>query len=86
MGCLKTLILFLTRVLLITLVPELRALTGQDEEVRDYLSIQPEVGRYKLQISFLFSWLPLLERTDRSYLTIVLVVPAAAPLFISQSI
>lgn len=52
-------------------IPELQGLTGLNQEVREYLSLQPEVSRYKLQIkNFLFSWLPLLERTDRSYLTI----------------
>lgn len=52
-------------------VPELQGLTGLDDEVRDYLSSQPEVGRYQLQLkNLLFSWLPLIERTDRSYLTV----------------
>jgi UPF0042 nucleotide-binding protein len=53
--------------------PELRPLTGQDEAVRQFLSSQPEVMKYIWQINnLLISWLPHLERSPRSYVTVAI--------------
>ena len=54
-------------------VPELRALTGLDGPVRDYLQAQPDVMLYSQQIDTLLSnWLPHLERNNRSYVTVAI--------------
>lgn len=54
-------------------VPELRALTGLDAPVREYLQAQPDVMLYSQQIETLLSnWLPNLERNNRSYVTVAI--------------
>ncbi len=54
-------------------VPELRALTGLDGPVRDYLQAQPDVMLYSQQIDTLLNnWLPHLERNNRSYVTVAI--------------
>jgi len=51
--------------------PDLKPLTGLDQPVKDYLASQPVVAKYTWQInSFISTWLPQLERNNRSYLTI----------------
>ncbi|CAM5216482.1 RNase adapter RapZ [Alishewanella longhuensis] len=51
--------------------PDLKPLTGLDQPVKDYLASQAIVAKYIWQInSFVSSWLPHLERNNRSYLTI----------------
>lgn len=53
--------------------PDLRMLTGRDSGVVDYLSAQPEVGRYLEDIGrFLESWLGHIEAANRSYLTVAI--------------
>ena len=53
--------------------PELRALTGQDKPVADFLQEQPDVRRMFEQISdFVESWLPDLTRDNRSYVTVAI--------------
>ncbi|MCE9687091.1 RNase adapter RapZ [Shewanella sp. AS16] len=52
---------------------ELRPLTGLDEPVQDFLSRQPLVNKFIWQIeNLLETWLPHLERNNRSYLTIAI--------------
>lgn len=52
-------------------VAELKPLTGLDEPVQRYLQSQPDVMIYINQlISLLDTWLPQLERNNRSYLTV----------------
>jgi UPF0042 nucleotide-binding protein len=52
---------------------ELRALTGSDAPVADYLRAQPESEEILAQIeSFLRRWLPSFEADQRSYLTVAL--------------
>lgn len=52
-------------------IAELKPLTGLDEPVRRYLASQPDVMLYLNQlIQLLESWLPQLERNNRSYLTV----------------
>jgi UPF0042 nucleotide-binding protein len=54
-------------------VRELRALTGRDAGVQEFLQGQPEVGEMLAQIeSFLDRWLPSYELDQRSYLTVAL--------------
>jgi UPF0042 nucleotide-binding protein len=54
-------------------VRELRALTGRDPGVIDFLKAQPEVGEMLAQIeAFLDRWLPAYEQDQRSYLTVAL--------------
>ncbi len=54
-------------------VPELKPLTGRDEPVKRYLMNQPDVIQYGLQLGTLIgNWLPLLERNNRSYVTIAI--------------
>ncbi|MGN6529210.1 MAG: RNase adapter RapZ [Burkholderiaceae bacterium] len=54
-------------------VRELRALTGRDAPVADYLRAQPEVGEMMGQIEqFLRRWLPSFEEDQRSYLTVAI--------------
>ncbi len=53
--------------------PDLKPLTGIDQPVKDYLASQAIVGKYIWQINtFIASWLPHLERNNRSYLTIAI--------------
>ncbi|ASJ98031.1 RNase adapter RapZ [Shewanella marisflavi] len=53
--------------------PELRPLTGLDEAVQQFLSQQPLVNKFIWQIeNLLETWLPHLERNNRSYLTIAI--------------
>ena len=53
--------------------PDLRALTGLDLPVREYLEAEPLVNKYLFQINqFITQWLPYLERNNRSYLTIAI--------------
>ncbi len=52
-------------------VRELRALTGRDAGVQDFLRAQPEVTDMLRQIEdFLTRWLPSYEQDQRSYLTV----------------
>jgi len=54
-------------------IPELRALTGLDAPVREYLQAQADVMLYSQQIETLLSnWLPHLERNNRSYVTVAI--------------
>jgi len=51
--------------------PELRALSGREPGVRDYLEAQPDVQRYLSQLmDFLDTWLPKLGDGTRSYVTV----------------
>ena len=51
--------------------PALKALTGRDAPVADYLAAQEDVGRMQQQIAaFLEGWLGNLERDHRSYVTV----------------
>ena len=53
--------------------PELRPLTGLDQPVQQFLSQQPLVNKFIWQIeNLLETWLPHLERNNRSYLTIAI--------------
>ena len=53
--------------------PELRPLTGLDQPVQDFLANQPTVNKFIWQIeNLLHTWLPQLERNNRSYLTIAI--------------
>ena len=53
--------------------PALKALTGRDQPVADFLRVQPDVQRMLEQISaFLESWLPDLARDNRSYVTVAI--------------
>lgn len=53
--------------------PELRPLTGLDEPVAEFLNRQPLVNKFIWQIeNLLETWLPHLERNNRSYLTIAI--------------
>lgn len=52
---------------------ELRALTGQDEAVQNFLNEQPQFQRmYEDILSFLSRWIPEYVSFDRAYLTIAL--------------
>lgn len=52
---------------------ELKAFTGLDQPVKDFLSSQPIVTKFIWQInSFMMTWLPHLERNNRSYITIAI--------------
>jgi UPF0042 nucleotide-binding protein len=54
-------------------VPELRALTGKDQAVADFLAEQPLVDEFFQDISvFLERWIPRFEAEGRSYLTIAI--------------
>ncbi|AWB68654.1 RNase adapter RapZ [Saccharobesus litoralis] len=54
-------------------VPELRPLTGLDQPVIDYLAQSPEVSEFIWQVKiFLKTWLPALERNNRSYVTVAI--------------
>lgn len=51
--------------------PELKALTGLDQPVINYLQEQPLVTKFIQQVgTFIDTWLPYFERSNRSYLTI----------------
>lgn len=51
--------------------PALRPLSGLDEPVRQYLSTQDDVVAMQTDIfQFLEKWLPRIERSNRSYLTV----------------
>ncbi|MBT1443911.1 RNase adapter RapZ [Shewanella sp. JM162201] len=53
--------------------PDLRPLTGLDEPVKQFLERQVLVNKYIWQIeNLLETWLPHLERNNRSYLTIAI--------------
>ncbi|PJG59814.1 RNase adapter RapZ [Aeromonas cavernicola] len=52
-------------------VPELKPFTGKDTPVINYLSQQADVMRFIQQIeNMLVTWLPHLERNNRSYVTV----------------
>ncbi|MFM5180535.1 RNase adapter RapZ [Aeromonas veronii] len=52
-------------------IPELKPFTGKDEPVANYLSAQADVMLFTQQIeNMLATWLPHLERNNRSYLTV----------------
>ncbi|OLQ80445.1 RNase adaptor protein RapZ [Photobacterium proteolyticum] len=54
-------------------VPELKPLTGLDQGVKEYLSGHPEVTQLTYQIrNFIETWLPMLEKNNRSYLTVAI--------------
>jgi len=54
-------------------IPELKPYTGLDEPVIKYLSQQPEVMSFAQQIeSLLITWLPMLEKNNRSYVTVAI--------------
>ena len=51
----------------------LKAYTGLDEPVQDFLASQPIVTKFLWQInSFMMTWLPHLERNNRTYLTVAI--------------
>ncbi|MFP4147492.1 MAG: RNase adapter RapZ, partial [Halorhodospira sp.] len=53
--------------------PRLRALTGRDEAVRDFLESQPETETLFTQIHELIRcWLPIYQAGGRSYLTVAI--------------
>ncbi len=53
--------------------PSLRPLTGLDEPVKMFLAAEQDVAMLIAQIkSFLESWLPALEKNNRSYLTVAI--------------
>lgn len=53
--------------------PELKSYTGLDQPVKDFLASQPIVTKFIWQInSFMMTWLPHLERNNRSYITIAI--------------
>ncbi len=52
---------------------ELKGYTGLEQPVRDFLASQPIVTKFVWQInSFMMTWLPHLERNNRSYVTIAI--------------
>ena len=54
-------------------IPELRALTGKDKPVWDFLEEQPLVSEFFLEITgFLERWIPRFEAEGRSYLTVAI--------------
>jgi RNase adapter protein RapZ len=54
-------------------LPELRALTGRDAGVIDFLNRESEVAAMQAQIEgFLRRWLPAFEDEQRSYLTVAI--------------
>ncbi len=54
-------------------VPELRALTGLDQEVVRYLEAEPVAGEMVENVrTFLETWIPRFESEDRSYLTVAI--------------
>ncbi|UTV28042.1 RNase adapter RapZ [Photobacterium atrarenae] len=54
-------------------VPELKPLTGLDRGVQEFFAGYPEVNQLIYQIrNFIDTWLPLLEKNNRSYLTVAI--------------
>ncbi|MCW8330443.1 RNase adapter RapZ [Photobacterium sp. SDRW27] len=54
-------------------VPELKPLTGLDQGVKEFLSGHAEVNQLIYQIrNFIETWLPMLEKNNRSYLTVAI--------------
>jgi len=54
-------------------IPELRALTGKDQPVADFLKEQPLVTEFFQDITaFLERWIPRFEAEGRSYLTVAI--------------
>ncbi len=52
---------------------ELRPLTGLDQEIVEFFNKYPEVENYIQQIyTFLNTWLPFIEKSNRSYLTVAI--------------
>lgn len=52
---------------------QLKPYTGLEQPVKDFLSSQPIVTKFIWQInSFMMTWLPHLERNNRSYVTIAI--------------
>jgi UPF0042 nucleotide-binding protein len=52
---------------------DLKPHTGLDQPVKDFLASQPIVTKFVWQInSFMMTWLPHLERNNRSYVTIAI--------------
>ncbi len=52
---------------------ELKPYTGLEQPVKDFLASQPIVNKFIWQInSFMMTWLPHLERNNRSYVTIAI--------------
>jgi len=52
---------------------ELKPFTGIEQPVKDFLASQPIVTKFVWQInSFMMTWLPHLERNNRSYVTIAI--------------
>ena len=52
---------------------DLKGHTGLEQPVQDFLSSQPIVTKFIWQInSFMMTWLPHLERNNRSYVTIAI--------------
>ncbi len=53
--------------------PELRPMTGLDAPIKSFLESYPDVIELKQQIQgFVERWLPLLEKNNRSYLTVAI--------------
>lgn len=53
--------------------PDLRPLTGLDAPIHSFLEKHPEVIELKQQIQgFVEQWLPMLEKNNRSYLTVAI--------------
>jgi len=51
----------------------LKTSTGLDQDVKDFLASQPIVTKFVWQInSFMMTWLPHLERNNRTYVTIAI--------------
>lgn len=54
-------------------VPELRPLTGLDQPIIDFLGAESDVLELQSSIEgFIKKWLPLLEKNNRSYLTVAI--------------
>ena len=52
---------------------DLKSYTGLDQPVKDFLASQPLVTKFIWQINtFMMTWLPHLERNNRSYVTIAI--------------
>jgi len=52
---------------------DLKPFTGLDQPVQDFLANQPIVTKFILQINgFMMTWLPHLERNNRTYVTIAI--------------
>lgn len=53
--------------------PSLKSLTGLDQPVKDYLAKHWEVSNFVYQTAnYLQQWMPMLEKNNRSYLTIAI--------------